>query len=106
MCAVVELHSVSYNFQFCPLAGTGLTYYTTSKRSHKPSMKVVENLETEMKNNYGAVLYILNGTSRIKDYAFQINRLLQTEVKRCQEAEECKIYGFTAPNGVISHKDK
>ena len=20
--------------------------------------------------------------------------------------EECKIYGFTAPNGVISHKDK
>ena len=29
-----------------------------------------------------AVLYILNVTSRIKDYAFQINRLLQTEVKR------------------------
>ena len=69
-------------------------------------MKVVENLETEVKNNYGAVLYILNVTSRIKDYAFQINRLLQTEVKRSQEAEECKIYGFTAPNGVISHKDK
>ena len=49
------------------------------KRSHKPSMKVMENL-----NNYGmeAVLHILNVTSRIKDYAFQINRLLQTEVKR------------------------
>ena len=31
-------------------------------------MKVMENLETE--------------TSRIKDYAFQINRLLQAEVKR------------------------
>ena len=29
-----------------------------------------------------AVLYILNVTSMIKDYAFQINRLLQTEVKR------------------------
>ena len=28
------------------------------------------------------MLYILNVTSRIKDYAFQINRLLQTEVKR------------------------
>ena len=27
-------------------------------------------------------MYILNVTSRIKDYAFQINRLLQTEVKR------------------------
>ena len=29
-----------------------------------------------------AVLYILNVISMIKDYAFQINRLLQTEVKR------------------------
>ena len=28
------------------------------------------------------MLYILNVTSRIKDNAFQINRLLQTEVKR------------------------
>ena len=27
-------------------------------------------------------MYILNVTSRIKDCAFQINRLLQTEVKR------------------------
>ena len=27
-------------------------------------------------------MYILNVTSRFKDYAFQINRLLQTEVKR------------------------
>ena len=27
-------------------------------------------------------MYILNVTFRIKDYAFQINRLLQTEVKR------------------------
>ena len=27
-------------------------------------------------------MYILNVTPRIKDYAFQINRLLQTEVKR------------------------
>ena len=27
-------------------------------------------------------MYILHVTSRIKDYAFQINRLLQTEVKR------------------------
>ena len=30
----------------------------------------------------GCVVYSLNVTSRIKDYAFQINRLLQTEVKR------------------------
>ena len=30
----------------------------------------------------GCVVYCLNGTSRIKDYAFQINRLLQNEVKR------------------------
>ena len=30
----------------------------------------------------GCVVYCLNVTSRIKDYAFQINRLLQTEVKR------------------------
>ena len=29
----------------------------------------------------GCVVYCLNVTSRIKDYAFQINRLLQTEVK-------------------------
>ena len=28
------------------------------------------------------MLHILNVTSRVKDYAFQINRLLQTEVKR------------------------
>ena len=27
-------------------------------------------------------MYILNVTSRFKDYAFQIDRLLQTEVKR------------------------
>ena len=40
-------------------------------------MKVMENLE-----KVEAVLYILNVTSRIKDYAFQINRILQTEVKR------------------------
>ena len=29
----------------------------------------------------GCVVYCLNVTSRIKDYAFQINRLLHTEVK-------------------------
>ena len=45
-----------------------------SKRSRKPSMKVMENLV--------CVVYCLNVTSRIKDYAFQINRLLQTGVKR------------------------
>ena len=44
-----------------------------SKRSRKPPMKVMGNL---------CVVYCLNVTSRIKDYAFQINRLLQTEVKR------------------------
>ena len=30
----------------------------------------------------GCVVYCLNVTSRIKNYAFQINRLMQTEVKR------------------------
>ena len=30
----------------------------------------------------GCVVYCLNVTSRIKDYAIQINGLLQTEVKR------------------------
>ena len=30
----------------------------------------------------GCDVYCLNVTSRIKDYAFQINRLQQTEVKR------------------------
>ena len=30
----------------------------------------------------GCVVYCLNLTSRIKDYAFQINKLLLTEVKR------------------------
>ena len=43
-------------------------------------MKVMENLETTVSG--GCVVYFLNVTSRIKDYAFQINRLLQTEVKR------------------------
>ena len=76
---VVELRSVSYNSQFCPLtypASTASSYLLLSvlstvamfKRSHKHSMKVMENLER--KNNYGkleAVLYILNVTSRIKD---------------------------------------
>ena len=42
-------------------------------------MKVMENLETTVSG--GCVVYH-NVTSRIKDYAFQINRLLQTEVKR------------------------
>ena len=36
-------------------------------------------------------MYILNVKSRIKDYAFQINRLLQTEVKRRKIAEECNF---------------
>ena len=57
--------------------------------------------------NGGCVVYRLNVISRIKDYAFQINRLLQTEVKRWefkQEGEECKMYGLTAPNGVFSTK--
>ena len=41
-------------------------------------MKVMEILTV----SGGCVVYCLNVTSRIKDYAFQINRLLQTEVKR------------------------
>ena len=53
----------------------------------------------------GCVVYCLNVTSRIKDYAFQINRLLQNDVKRRKiQGEECKMYDFTAPNGVISTK--
>ena len=60
-------------------------------------MKVMENLETEEQlREVEAVLYILNVTSRIKDYAFQINRLLQTEVKRrnIQVKKQKKIYIF------------
>ena len=49
-----------------------------SKRSRKPSMKVMENLKMEELWR----LCCINVTSRIKHYAFQINRLLQTEVKR------------------------
>ena len=47
-------------------------------------MKVMEKLETEEQiQSVEAVLYVfLNVTSRIKDYAFQINGLLQTEVQR------------------------
>ena len=46
-------------------------------------MKVMENLEMEEHTvSGGCVVYCLNVTSRIKEYAFQINRLLQTEVKR------------------------
>ena len=58
-----------------------------------------------------AVLYIFNVTSRIKDNAFQINRLLQTEVKRRKievkkqkNAKFMALQHFTAPNGVISTK--
>ena len=55
----------------------------------------------------GCVVYCLSVTSRIKDYAFQINRSLQTEVKRRKiqaKKKNAKMYGFTAPNGVISTK--
>ena len=55
-------------------------------------MKVMENLETEELRQVEAVLYIVFVASRIKDYAFQINRLLQNEVKRrkiqAKEGEE------------------
>ena len=51
-----------------------------------------------------AVLYIvLNVTSRIKDYAFQVNRLMQNEVKR-RKIQAKKEKNATAPNGVISTK--
>ena len=47
-------------------------------------MNVMENLETKNNSVSGGfcVVYCLNVTYRIKDYAFQINRLLQTKVKR------------------------
>ena len=74
-------------------------------------MKVMENLEKEDQTvSGGCVVHCLNVTSRVKYYAFQINRLLQTEVNiqknSIQEGEDCKNYGFTAPNGVILTKDK
>ena len=54
-----------------------------SNRNRNPSMKVMENLNRRTTTvSGGCVVYCLNVTSRIKDYAFQINRLLQTEVKR------------------------
>ena len=56
----------------------------------------------------GCVVYCLNVTSRIKDYAFQINRLLQTEVKRrkiqAKKEENAKCMALQRQNGVISTK--
>ena len=55
----------------------------------------------------GCVVYCLNVTSRIKDYAFQINRLLQNEVKRrkiqAKKEKNAKCMALQ-PNGVISTK--
>ena len=46
-------------------------------------MKLMKNLNGRTTTlSGGCVVYCLNITSRIKDYAFQINRLLQTEVER------------------------
>ena len=42
------------------------------------------------------MLHILNVTSRVKDYAFQINRLLQTEVKRRKIHKKQKHAKFMA----------
>ena len=77
-----------------------------SKISRKPSMKVMENLETTVSG--GCVVYCLNVTSRIKD-AFQINRLLQSEVKRWKiQAKKEKNAKFMALQRQMesSHKDK
>ena len=55
----------------------------------------------------GCVVYCLNVTSRIKDYAFQINSLLQLRSKVGKfkpRRRRMQNYGFTAPNGVISTK--
>ena len=64
-------------------------------------MKVMENIE--MKNYYGKwklCCNCLNVTSRIKDYAFQINRLLQTEVKgrkiQAKKEKNAKLWLYSA----------
>ena len=68
-----------------------------SKRSRKPSMKVMKNLETEEQVEAVLYVYCLNVTSRIKEYAIQINRLLQTEViRRKNQAKKGKNAKFMA----------
>ena len=78
-----------------------------SKRSRKTSMKVMENLE--MEENYSkwrlcCILYIvlmLHPGLKIKQHGI-MHHENTVYVNSSQEGEECKISGFTAPNGVIS----
>ena len=86
-----------------------LSTVAMSKISHKPSMKVMENLETEEQLWYvEAVLYIVFMLHpRLKIMPFKLTgycRLRSKDGKFKQEGEECKHYGFTAPNGVYPTK--
>ena len=55
----------------------------------------------------GCVVCCLNVTSRIKDYAFQISRLLQTEVKRRKiQAKKEKNAKFMVYSAKWSHLNK
>ena len=68
------------------------------KTSRKPSMSHGKSRRRTTMVSGGCVVYCLKFTSRIKDYGFQINRLLQTKVVRrkmqAKEGEECKMYGL------------
>ena len=78
-----------------------------SKRSSKPSMKVMENL---LQNNYGmwrlcCIFLMLHPGLKIMPFKLTgYSRLRQKTENSSEEAEERKIYGFTAPNEVISTK--
>ena len=82
----------------------------TITSSKSPSMKVMEIINKRTTTvSGGCVVYCLNVTSGIKEYYFQINRLLQTEVKRQKtQAKKEKNAKFMALQCQSGHliKDK
>ena len=52
----------------------------------------------------GCVVYCLNVHPGLKIMSYKLTGYCRKTENSSQEVEECKIYGFTAPNGVISTK--
>ena len=77
-----------------------------SKRNCKPSMKVMENLETEEQlGEVEAMLYIvlmLRPGLKIMPFKLTGYCRLRSKDRKSNQEEECKIYGFAVPNGFIS----
>ena len=69
-------------------------------------MKVMENLEMEELRQVEAVLYVvLMLHPGLKIMPFKLTGYCRMRSKRRKiQAKKCKMYGFTAPNGVISTK--